>query len=170
MSTKKLGGPCVKLGDHINSDVIIPGRYLTSIDPAELATHAFEPLGKEFQERLLKAKVVVAGKNFGCGSAREQAASCLIGAGIEAVVAESFARVFFRNAINTGLVVVQSSEAVAAIEDGDDVEVDVGSGQIHVNGRSFSFPSYPKSLTHIVEAGGLMPYVAQKLEREAAQR
>ena len=164
-----LGGRCVKLGDHVNSDVIIPGRYLTSIDPIELAKHAFEPLGKDFQQQLQASKVVVAGKNFGCGSAREQAASCLIGAGIEAVVAESFARVFFRNAINTGLIAVQSAAAVAAIEAGDEVFVDVGAGVIEVRGRCFDFPSYPKSLTHIVEAGGLMPYIAQKLARESAR-
>ncbi|MGH2928942.1 MAG: 3-isopropylmalate dehydratase, partial [Solirubrobacteraceae bacterium] len=120
----------MKLGDHVNSDVIIPGRYLTSIDPVELAGHAFEPLGRAFQDRFLAAKVLVAGKNFGCGSAREQAASCLVGAGIAAVVAQSFARVFFRNAINTGLVVVQSAEAAAAVVDGDEVFVSVAAGQV----------------------------------------
>jgi len=85
---------------NVNTDVIIPGRYLTSIDPQELAKHAFEPLGPEVQQRLLSSQVVVAGNNFGCGSAREQAAICLIGAGIKAVVAKSFSRAFFRNYIN----------------------------------------------------------------------
>src|SRR4051794_29923004 len=97
----RVGGSCVVFGDDVNTDVIIPGRYLVSIDPAELAPHAFEPLGPEVQQRLRAGDVVVAGKNFGCGSAREQAATCLIGAGIKAVVAVSFSRVFFRNAINT---------------------------------------------------------------------
>lgn len=158
----RIGGRCVKLGDHVNSDVIIPGRYLTSIDPVELATHAFEPMGPEFQKKLSAAKVVVAGKNFGCGSAREQAASCLIGGGIQAVVAESFARVFFRNAINTGLVAVQSAEAVRAISDGDEVFVDVAAGDIEVKGRKYGFPAYPENLTLILSAGGLMPYIARK--------
>lgn len=162
----RIGGACVKLGDHVNSDVIIPGRYLTSIDPAELAKHAFEPLGRGFQDRFLAAKVIVAGRNFGCGSAREQAASCLIGAGIEAVIAGSFARVFFRNAINTGLVAVQSAEAVAQIADGDEVFVDVAAGNIQVKGSTFAFPAYPENLTLILGAGGLIPYVARKLEQE----
>jgi 3-isopropylmalate dehydratase small subunit len=159
----RLGGRCVKLGDHVNSDVIIPGRYLTSIDPVELATHAFEPLGREFQDRFLAAKVVVAGKNFGCGSAREQAASCLIGAGIQTVVAESFARVFFRNAINTGLAALQSAEAVAGIADGDEVFVNVAAGIIETPRGRFSFPPYPENLTRILNAGGLIPYVTRKL-------
>lgn len=162
----RIGGACVKLGDHVNSDVIIPGRYLTSIDPAELAQHAFEPLGRGFQDRLLAAKVVVAGRNFGCGSAREQAASCLIGAGIEAVIAASFARVFFRNAINTGLLAVQSPAAAAEIGDGDEVSVDVAAGTIEVKGKTFTFPAYPENLTLILNAGGLIPYVARKLEAE----
>jgi len=166
MSTR-IGGKCVKLGDHVNSDVIIPGRYLTSIDPVELAKHAFEPLGREFQDRFLASKVVVAGKNFGCGSAREQAASCLIGAGIQVVVAESFARVFFRNAINTGLVAVQSAAAVAEIADGGEVFVNVADGNIEAAGKKFAFPPYPRNLTLILNAGGLIPYVARKLEEEA---
>lgn len=165
----RIGGVCVKLGDHVNSDVIIPGRYLTSIDPAELARHAFEPLGGAFQDRFLSAKVVIAGRNFGCGSAREQAASCLIGAGIEAVVAASFARVFFRNAINTGLVAVQSAAAVAAAADGDEVFVNVAAGTIGVRGSTFSFPAYPENLTRILAAGGLIPYVARELEREPSR-
>lgn len=166
-AVRRVGGVCVKLGGHVNSDVIIPGRYLTSIDPVELAQHAFEPLGRGFQERFLSAKVVVAGRNFGCGSAREQAASCLVGAGIEAVVAESFARVFFRNAINTGLVAVQSAAAVAQIADGDEVFVNVAAGNIEARGGRFAFPAYPENLTLILNAGGLIPYVARKLEQES---
>ncbi len=164
---RRVGGVCVKVGDHVNTDVIIPGRYLTSIDPAELATHAFEPLGRSFQDRVLAAKVLVAGKNFGCGSAREQAASCLVGAGIEAVIAESFARVFFRNAINTGLVAVQSAAAVAHITDGDEVFVNVAAGNVETRGGTFAFPAYPENLTRILSAGGLIPYVARRLEEES---
>ncbi len=104
---KRIGGPChLVLGEDVNTDEIIPGRYLVSIDPAELAPHAFEPLGKDVQAKLARSKVIAAGRNFGCGSAREQAASCLVGVGVRAVLAKSFARVFYRNAINTGLAVM----------------------------------------------------------------
>ena len=157
----KVGGRCIKFGDNVNTDVIIPGRYLVSIDPKELAEHAFEPLGPEVQGRLRSSKVVVAGRNFGCGSAREQAASCLIGAGIEAVVAKSFARVFFRNAINTGLIAVVQPEAVDAASDGDEVFVDLESGTVFVGEQAYAFPRYPESLRRILEAGGLIPYLAR---------
>jgi 3-isopropylmalate/(R)-2-methylmalate dehydratase small subunit len=130
-----------------------------SIDPAELATHAFEPLGEDVQRRLYASKIVVAGRNFGCGSAREQAATALIGAGIEAVVAVSFARVFFRNAINTGLIAVECPEAVAATRDGDEMIVDYTAGELSVNGRSYRFAPYPPGLQAILEAGGLLPYL-----------
>ena len=159
-----VGGACLKLGDDVNTDVVIPGRYLNSIDPAELAEHAFEPLGPEIQAQLKRSPVVVAGRNFGCGSAREQAATCLIGAGVQAVVAASFARVFFRNAINTGLVAVESPEAAAAVRDGDELFVDVEAGTVEAGGRTFSVTPYPASLRHIVDAGGLIPYVAAQLQ------
>jgi len=152
-------GPCITFGDDVNTDVVIPGRYLVSIDPRELAEHAFEPLGPEVQAQLRKSKVVVAGRNFGCGSAREQAATCLIGAGIEAVVARSFARVFFRNAINTGLIAVECPEAVAAAEDGDVITVDYEAGEVVVGGQTFPFTPYPEGLKAILEAGGLLPYL-----------
>jgi 3-isopropylmalate/(R)-2-methylmalate dehydratase small subunit len=153
------GGPCITFGDDINTDVVIPGRYLVSIDPVELAKHAFEPLGEEVQQRLYASKIVVAGRNFGCGSAREQAATALIGAGIQAVVAVSFARVFFRNAINTGLIAVECPAAVAAAHDGDTVTVDYRAGQVEVKGASFPFAPYPAGLQAILEAGGLLPYL-----------
>ena len=156
-----IGGPCITFGDDVNTDVVIPGRYLVSIDPEELAKHAFEPLGEAVQERLRASKVVVAGRNFGCGSAREQAATCLIGAGIEAVVAASFARVFFRNAINTGLVAVECPAAVTAVQDGEDVHVDYEAGLILTGGRSFEFAPFPESLRRILEAGGLIPYLSK---------
>lgn len=161
------GGPCIAFGDDVNTDVIIPGRYLVSIDPSELATHAFEPLGVEVQQRLFASRVVVAGRNFGCGSAREQAATALLGAGLEAVVAGSFARVFFRNAINTGLIAVECPEAVAAARDGDTVMVDYAAGELAVNGTTFTFAPYPPGLQAILEAGGLLPYL-EKLAGGAA--
>ncbi|MCH6164431.1 3-isopropylmalate dehydratase (plasmid) [Pseudonocardia alaniniphila] len=153
-------------GDDVNTDVIIPGRYLVSIDPAELAEHAFEPLGAEVQQRLRASDVVVAGRNFGCGSAREQASTCLIGAGISAVVARSFSRVFFRNAINTGLVAVECSEAADAVMngtvDGAEVLVDYAAGTVTVGERSFGFAPYPPGLRVILEAGGLIPHLMQQ--------
>ena len=163
-----VGGRCVKFGDSVNTDLIMPGRYLVSIDPAELAEHVFEPLGPQVQARVRASKVVVAGRNFGCGSAREQAASGLAGAGITAVVAASFARVFFRNAINTGLPAITQPEAAAAAQDGDDVQVDMAAGTVTVrsaagDAQSFPFPPYPDSLLRILDAGGLIPYVARQI-------
>jgi 3-isopropylmalate dehydratase small subunit len=154
-----VGGKAIVFGDNVNTDVIIPGRYLVSIDPAELAEHAFEPLGPQVQARLRASTVVVAGRNFGCGSAREQASTCLIGAGIKAVVAASFSRVFFRNAINTGLVAVESADAVAAIEDGAQVWVDYHNGVVEAAGQRFEFAPYPAHLREILEAGGLIAHL-----------
>ena len=164
MSAHRAGGKSVVFGDGVNTDIIIPGRYLVSIDPAELAGHAFEPLGEEVQRRVRSSDVLVAGRNFGCGSAREQAATCLIGAGITAVVAASFARVFFRNAINTGLVAVECPEAVAAIRDGDEVWVDYDAGTVETSGRTFRFPPYPASLRAILESGGLIPHLMRSMQ------
>jgi 3-isopropylmalate dehydratase small subunit len=168
-----IGGRCVKFGDSVNTDLIMPGRYLVSIDPAELAGHVFEPLGPQVQARVRASQVLVAGRNFGCGSAREQAASGLVGAGITAVVAESFARVFYRNAINTGLPAITQPEAAAAARDGDEVLVDMAAGLVTVraeagDGVSYPFAPYPESLTRILNAGGLIPYVTQQVQGSAA--
>ena len=166
-TSTRLGGRCLKLGDDVNTDEIIPGRYLRTIDPAELAPHALEPLGEDVQRRLRESRVLVAGRNFGGGSAREQAATCLIGAGVQAVVAVSFARTFFRNSINTALVAVECPAAVAAVEDGDELFVDAEAGTVEAGGRRFPFPPYPPELRRILDAGGLIPSLAQDL-REGA--
>jgi 3-isopropylmalate/(R)-2-methylmalate dehydratase small subunit len=160
-----IGGPAITFGENVNTDVIIPGRYLVSIDPAELAEHAFEPLGPEVQQRLRSSKVVVAGRNFGCGSAREQAATCLIGAGITAVLAASFSRVFFRNAINTGLLAIECPDAAAAIGNGDEVHIDPDRGVVHANGIEYGFPPYPAGLRAILADGGLIPHLMKNMER-----
>jgi 3-isopropylmalate/(R)-2-methylmalate dehydratase small subunit len=160
-----IGGSVIKFGDNVNTDVIIPGRYLVSIDPAELAEHAFEPLGPEVQSRLRGADVVVAGRNFGCGSAREQAASCLVGAGIKAVVASSFSRVFFRNAINTGLIAVECPEAAEAVPDGGALWVDYEAGSVETGGQRFGFPAYPPGLRAILADGGLIPHLMKEAAR-----
>ena len=161
-ATHSVGGTVIAFGDDVNTDVIIPGRYLISIDPAELAEHAFEPLGPETQRRLRGSDIVVAGRNFGCGSAREQAATCLIGAGIKAVVARSFSRVFFRNAINTGLVAVECPAAVEMAEDGGAMRVDYDAGRVEVGGETFPFAPYPKGLRDILEDGGLIPHLMRQ--------
>lgn len=159
-----IGGPAITFGENVNTDVIIPGRYLVSIDPAELAEHAFEPLGPEVQQRLRASKVVVAGRNFGCGSAREQAATCLLGAGITAVIAASFSRVFFRNAINTGLLALECPDAAAAIGDGDDVAIDLDAGVVRANGAEYGFSPYPAGLRAILADGGLIPHLMKTME------
>lgn len=155
----RVGGTPIVFGDDVNTDVIIPGRYLVSIDPAELAEHAFEPLGPEVQRRLSASDVVVAGRNFGCGSAREQAASCLVGAGIKAVVAKSFSRVFFRNAINMGLIAVECPDAAEAVGEDSQVWVDYGAGVADVDGQRFRFAPYPPGIKEILTSGGLIPYL-----------
>ncbi|MEH7252245.1 3-isopropylmalate dehydratase [Neobacillus niacini] len=165
-----VGGKCIKFGDSVNTDVIIPGRYLISIDPKELAEHAFEPLGPKIQEQLYNSQVVVGGTNFGCGSAREQAATCLIGAGIKAVIAKSFARVFFRNSINTGLLAVECPEAVDAINDGGEAFIDVKAGTVTVGEQVFHFIPYPESLQKILNAGGLIPYLSEHVLREEVKK
>jgi 3-isopropylmalate/(R)-2-methylmalate dehydratase small subunit len=169
---EKIGGKVIKFGDNVNTDVIIPGRYLVSIDPQELAKHAFEPMGPEVQKRLWASQVVAGGKNFGCGSAREQAASCLIGAGMKAVVAKSFSRVFFRNCINTGLPAVECPELAEAAVDGDELWIDLERGIGEVKGKSLRFASYPESLKQILDAGGLIPYLAKYVlpQREMPKR
>ena len=158
-----VGGICIKFGDGVNTDVIMPGRYLVSIDPAELAEHVFEPLGTDVVARVRNSRVIVAGFNFGCGSAREQAASGLVGAGVVAVVAKSFARTFFRNAINTGLLAITQPDAADSIADGEEVFVDLANAVVVVGDRSYPFPAYPESLVEIINVGGLIPYISQKL-------
>ena len=135
-----------KYGDDINTDVIFPGKYTYSIlDPEEMAEHALEDLDPDFAKKVNPGDVIVAGKNFGCGSSREQAAICLKYAGVQAVVAKSFARIFFRNAINQGLPVLQSEEAVENIEDGEEIEIDFAKGEIKGNEGIFKFPPFPES-------------------------
>lgn len=163
-----LGGRSIVFGDDINTDVIIPGRYLISIDPIELGTHAFEPLGPEVQARLAESPVIVAGRNFGCGSAREQAATCLIGVGVKAVVARSYSRVFFRNAINTGLVAVECPTAVDAIHEGDEVWVDYQAGTVTVGETAYPFAPFPPVLREILEAGGLIEHLMKRFAKESS--
>jgi len=154
-----------KYGDSVNTDVIFPGKYTYSIlDPEEMARHALEDLDPGFAQKVKPGDVIVAGRNFGCGSSREQAATCLKYAGVQAVVARSFARIFFRNAINQGLPVLQSEEAVDSIQDGEEIEIDFIRGKIKTARGDFTFLPFPESVMGILEAGGLIPYTKKKLE------
>src|SRR6478672_11158987 len=119
----RIQGRIYKFGDNVNSDIIIPGRYLIYIDPAQLAQHAFEMLGEGFPSKLRNFDILVAGRNFGCGSAREQAVTAIQGLGIKAVIAGSFARTFYRNAINSGLPIVECPEIYSAVAEGDEIEL-----------------------------------------------
>ena len=160
-------GKVWKYGDNVNTDVIFPGRYTYQImTPEEMAAHAMEDLDPEFAAAVRPGDVVVAGKNFGCGSSREQAAACLKAAGVRAVVARSFARIYFRNAINLGLAVLQCDDAVAALDKGDGVEIDFGAGEIRSSKGTFRFLPLPASVLGILEAGGLLEYTRNKLQRE----
>ncbi len=153
-----------KYGDNVNTDVIFPGRYTYQLmEPAEMAKHALEDLDPEFAKRVKPGDVIVAGKNFGCGSSREQAAACLRAAGAQAVIAKSFARIYFRNAINLGLVVLQCAEASDALRMGDEVEVDFAGGRIISGARVFTFFPLPASVIGIIEAGGLIECTKKKL-------
>ena len=156
-----------KYGDNVNTDVIFPGRYTYQImTPEEMARHAMEDLDPGFAAKVKPGDVIVAGKNFGCGSSREQAAACLKAAGVQAVVAKSFARIYFRNAINLGLAVLQSEVAVDALETGDPVDIDLVRGQIRSAKGTFPFLPLPASVIGIIEAGGLIEYTKRKLEQE----
>jgi len=160
-------GKVWKYGDNVNTDVIFPGRYTYQImPPEEMARHAMEDLDPGFASAVRPGDVVVAGKNFGCGSSREQAAACLRTAGVQAVVARSFARIYFRNAINLGLAVLQCDEAVDALETGDTVDLDLAKGEIRSAKGTFRFLPLPGSVIGVIEAGGLIEYTKKKLAKE----
>src|SRR5580693_1337197 len=132
-------GRVYKFGDNINSDIIIPGRYLIYIDRERLAQHAFEMLGEGFPDKLRSFDIFVAGRNFGCGSAREQAATAIQGLGIKAVVASSFARTFYRNAINDGLPIMECPALYPAVEEGDTIRIDLAAGKIQNREKEYPF-------------------------------
>jgi 3-isopropylmalate/(R)-2-methylmalate dehydratase small subunit len=158
-----VSGRVYKFGDNVNSDIIIAGRYLIYIEPADLAEHAFEMLGEGFPDKLRRFDILVAGRNFGCGSAREQASTAIKGLGIKAVVAASFARTFYRNAINDGLTIVESPQIYAAVSEGDLINIDLGAGKIAHAGQEYAFPQIPDSVRKILELGGLANYLKANL-------
>jgi len=165
---KQIRGKLYKFGDNVNSDIIIPGRYLIYIDPAKLAEHAFEVLGEGFPAKLRAFDIFVAGRNFGCGSAREQAVTAIMGLGIKAVIASSFSRTFYRNAINSGLPIIECPELYDAVSEGDDIEIDLA-GSIRHKDRLFEFPTFPDSVRELLELGGLAEYLkAQQKKMQAS--
>lgn len=154
-------GQVFKFGDNVDTDVIIPARYLNSSDPAELATHCMEDIDKTFVEKVKKGDIIVADKNFGCGSSREHAPIAIKAAGVSCVIAETFARIFYRNAINIGLPIIECPEASKNIEAGDDVEINFDSGVIynHTKGTSYQGQAFPEFMQKIIASEGLINYI-----------
>ena len=166
-AAKVIEGKVWKYGDDINTDVIFPGKYTYTVtDPQEMAAHALEDLDPEFAGNVQPGDVIVAGKNFGCGSSREQAAFCLTANQVGAVVAVSFARIFYRNAINAGLPTIELPTAVEQIAAGERVRIDLARGVLTCAAGEFRFPPLPPEVIGIVAAGGLVPYTRQRLAGE----
>lgn len=162
----KARGTVHKYGDNVDTDVIIPARYLNSTDPKELAKKCMEDIDKEFVHRVKVGDIMVANKNFGCGSSREHAPIAIKASGIACVIAETFARIFYRNAINIGLPIIECEKAAKEIEAGDDVEIDFDSGIIydHTKNTTYQGQAFPEFMQKIIQAEGLMNYINAKEE------
>ncbi|MBN2584303.1 MAG: 3-isopropylmalate dehydratase small subunit [Planctomycetes bacterium] len=158
-------GKAWKFGSDVNTDEIIPARYLNSSDPAELARHCMEDADPQFVEKMAAGDIIVAEDNFGCGSSREHAPIAIKAAGISCVIANSFARIFFRNSINIGLPIIESPEAVAGIKAGDTVEVDLSAGVVRnaTSGAEWRIAPFPEEMQKIIAAGGLMEFVKEQM-------
>ena len=154
-------GKVFEYGDNVDTDVIIPARYLNTTDPAELAVHCMEDIDKTFADRVNKGDIIVARKNFGCGSSREHAPIAIKASGISCVIAETFARIFYRNSINIGLPIIECAGASKEIKAGDEVEVDFDSGIITdmTTGKTYQGQSFPPFMQSLIDAGGLVNYV-----------
>ncbi|MCM1253062.1 MAG: 3-isopropylmalate dehydratase small subunit [Clostridium sp.] len=161
---KAAKGRVFKYGDNVDTDVIIPARYLNSSDPAELAAHCMEDIDKDFMKKVQKGDIMVAAKNFGCGSSREHAPIAIKAAGVSCVIAETFARIFYRNAINIGLPIIECPQAAADIEDGDTVEVDFDTGVITdvTKNTTYKGQAFPEFMQKIIAAEGLVNYINRK--------
>ncbi len=154
----KCNGKVVKYGDNVDTDVIIPARYLNTSDPRELALHCMEDIDKSFHDKIKPGDILVGGENFGCGSSREHAPIAIKNSGISLVIAKSFARIFYRNAINIGLAIVECPEAAEAIGEGHEVSADLDAGVITdvTTGQSFKTEPFPEFIQNIISAGGLV--------------
>jgi len=165
----KLKGKVHRYGANVDTDAIIPARYLSLSEPDELAKHCMEDMDAGFLDRVQAGDIVVADSNFGCGSSREHAPLAIKAAGISCVIAKSFARIFFRNAINVGLPLLECAEAVDSTEAGDMLEVDLNIGEIRntTKGKTFMAKPYPEFMMGIIDAGGLVEYTRKKLSRRS---
>jgi len=157
-------GKVYKYGDDINTDVIFPGKYTYTVtDPQEMAQHSMEDLDPDFIKTVAENDIVVGGKNFGCGSSREQAVKCLKFAGVGAVIAKTFSRIYFRNLINNGVPAIVLPELVDKIQKGDILEVDLEQGVVKSPYGDFAFPAYAEDIMNIMQSGGLIPHTKKKL-------
>ena len=157
-------GKTIKYGDNIDTDIIIPARYLNIMDRKELASHCMEDLDADFAKKVNDGDIIVAGSNFGCGSSREHAPQVIKDSGVGCVIVESFARIFYRNAINIGLPIIECPEAAKAINDGDEVEINFDTGDIKdiTKNESFKAQPFPGFLQSMINAGGLINYINEK--------
>jgi len=164
----KAQGRVIKYNDNVDTDVIIPARYLNTSDPKELAAHCMEDIDRDFVNKIKPGDIIVAGKNFGCGSSREHAPIAIKASGISCVIACSFARIFYRNSINIGLPIVECPEAATEISAGDDVTVDFDGGVVYNNttGKSYKAQPYPEFMQRLISAGGLIPYLKAEAKEE----
>lgn len=162
-------GKVHKVGEHIDTDAIIPARFLVTADPEKLGANCMAGLEPDWSKRVAKGDIMVAGRNFGCGSSREHAPIAILGAGIPVVVGHSFARIFYRNAFNMGLPLLEVGDEVDKIEDGDILEVDASRGVIHNVSKNIDIACQPvpESMRKILEAGGLVGYVRERLGKQA---
>ena len=158
-------GPVWKYGDNVDTDAIVAARYLNTSSDAELASHCMEDLDATFVSEVKAGDIIVAGRNFGCGSSREHAPVAIKACGIACVIAETFARIFFRNAINIGLPILECPEAVAGTEAGQTLEVDLATGKIRNvdTGKQFQATAYPEFMLELIEAGGLVEYTRRRI-------
>jgi 3-isopropylmalate/(R)-2-methylmalate dehydratase small subunit len=165
--TSKIKAPAIVFGNNIDTDVILPGKYLILVDPCELAKHALESLDTTFPDKAKKGIIIIGGKNFGCGSSREQAPIALKYSGVKCVIAESFARIFFRNAINIGLPVLECKGISDAVKTGDTVAVDFEAGKIEnvSNGKKFQVDKLPPFILEIFADGGLIENLRRKMKK-----
>ena len=162
----KVHSTVIKYGDHVDTDVIIPARHLNTTDHAELASHCMEDLDKDFKKKSETSKIIVAGRNFGCGSSREHAPIAIKASGIGVVIADSFARIFYRNAIDIGMPIIECPAASAAVRNGDELIVDMDTGVITdvTTGEEFKAAPLPPFIQEIVNCGGIANYVRRKIE------
>lgn len=159
----RVSGRVHKYGDNVDTDVIIPARYLNSSDPKELASHCMEDIDREFTKRVKQGDIIVANKNFGCGSSREHAPMAIKAAGIDCVIANTFARIFYRNAINIGLPIIECPSAVMEICAGDEIEIEFDTGIIRdkTTGKQYQGQAFPEFMKRIMEADGLVNYIKE---------